>query len=74
LLRAYASRIDKRKASFMICQSCYWCASLFSADEDFPRYPQCRNQIVDSLPIFDKEFHTIELKENGNVELWFGSE
>ncbi len=34
---------------------------------------QCKNEAVDSLPIFDNEFYKIELQGNGNVELMFES-
>jgi hypothetical protein len=34
---------------------------------------QCKNEVVDSLPIFDDEFYKVELRGNGNVELRFES-
>jgi len=34
---------------------------------------QCKNGIVDSLPISDDEFYKIEFWDNGNVELIFES-
>jgi hypothetical protein len=53
--RLYRSK--SRKANFIICQLCYWCASCLKADNDFPRCKCCRNQIVDALPISDEEFY-----------------
>jgi hypothetical protein len=50
---------DKMKlANFVICQTCFWCASCFKAYEDFPGCKICTNpkETVDSLPIFEKEF------------------
>lgn len=73
LLSAYASKCDRRKANFVICQSCFWCASCLKADYVFPMCVQCKSAAVDSLPIFDGEFYEVELLENGNVELMFGS-
>ena len=63
----------KCKANFIICPSCFWCASCLKADYIFQVCLQCRNKIVDSLPISDNEFYKIELWDNGNVELVFES-
>lgn len=70
-LKLYRCRM--RKANFIICPSCFWCASCLKADYVFPMCLQCKNGIVDSLPISDDEFYKIEFWDNGNVELIFES-
>lgn len=72
-LPVYAKKIDRRKASFIICTSCYGCASCLNADYTFPRCLQCRDGIVDALSISDDDFYKVEFRENGNVELTFES-
>lgn len=61
------------KADFIICKSCYWCASCLKADYVFETCLHCKSGIVDSLPISDDEFYKIEFWDNGNVELIFES-
>lgn len=70
LLELY--RDGMRKANFVICPDCFWCASCLKAEYNFPMRLQCKNAVVDSLPISDGEFYRVEFWKNGNVELVFG--
>jgi len=74
LLQLYCGRIRRVRAHFVICQSCFWCASCFKAEYDFPKCPSCSYDAVDSLPIFEKEFFRMKVWHNGNLELEFGEE
>jgi hypothetical protein len=43
--------IDKR-VDFLLCPSCFWCASYFSSGEVlFIRCPMCYNNRIDQLPV-----------------------
>lgn len=67
--RKYRDRV--KKASFVLCQSCYWCATCFLADDGFPRCPACGSDVIDSIPISESEFYSVSVAGNGNVELRF---
>lgn len=73
LAQVYAKKVDTRKATFVICQDCFWCASCFKANDSFRRCPLCRNESIDSLPIFGDEYYKVELSMNRNVELTFAA-
>lgn len=73
LAQVYARKVDARKATFVICQDCFWCASCFRVYDSFLRCPLCRNDSIDSLPIFGDEYYKVELSPNGNVELRFAA-
>lgn len=74
LAQVYARKVDNRKATFLICQDCFWCASCFKADGNFRMCPLCRNGSIDSLPIFSNEYYRMELSANRNVELHFAAD
>lgn len=59
LLKLYRNKI--KRATFIICQSCYWCVSCLKAYDNFPICPYCVNKVVDSIPISDKEFYRMEI-------------
>jgi hypothetical protein len=43
--------IDKR-VDFLLCPSCFWCASYFNSGEvSFIRCPMCHNNHIDQLPV-----------------------
>ena len=47
--------IDKR-IDFLLCPSCFWCASFFNFDElSFNRCPNCHNGLINQLLINNKE-------------------
>jgi hypothetical protein len=40
--------------SFLICQSCFWCASYFNLIElTIINCPQCHSKIIEQLPVSD---------------------
>ena len=55
-----------------MCPSCYWCATYFIADDDFPKCPTCGSVVIDSIPISESEFYKVNVTGNGSVELRFG--
>jgi hypothetical protein len=68
--REYEQKV--RKASFVLCPSCYWCATYFATvDDKFPECPVCRSVVIDSIQISESEFYHVNITENGNVELRF---
>ena len=45
-----SERSDKRLLHFLICESCFWCASYIRRDASTIKCPSC-NCIVESMPI-----------------------
>jgi hypothetical protein len=68
-VNGYRKRVQK--ANFVICSSCFWCATYFVAGNEFPRCPACGDSAIDSLPISENEFYKVGISDR-NVELSFG--
>jgi len=61
---------------FMICQTCFWCASyidIMANMEDFPykACPACNDNRIESLPISDNERYHFDYTITRGVELEF---
>jgi hypothetical protein len=65
-----AKKPAARKANFVICQDCFWCASCFKQDS-LPACPACRSRNIDPLPIFEGEHYRLEISERRSVNLMF---
>jgi hypothetical protein len=57
--------------NFLLCQSCFWCASYFNYSEVVPRCPACDSINIESLPISNSEFYTFSHDRNRGVTLEF---
>lgn len=68
----YERKTDRRKATFVICQDCFWCVSCFKVDRELQYCHACRSGNIDSLPVFADEFFNLNI-DRGNVELAFDS-
>jgi hypothetical protein len=60
------SRID-----FLLCSSCFWCASYFNYTEVVTRCPTCDSNNIESLPISNGEFYAFSYDRNRGVTLEF---
>ena len=56
---------------FLLCSSCYWCASYFNYSKVATRCPTCDNDNVESLPISIDELYTFSHDGNRGVTLEF---
>jgi hypothetical protein len=45
---------------FLLCGSCYWCASYLNLGGRVETCPSCMNGKVESMPISDNEIYTLE--------------
>ena len=43
------------EVSFLICRSCFWCASCLSPDSTFTKCPSCTEGNIESIPIAENE-------------------
>jgi hypothetical protein len=56
---------------FLLCQSCFWCASYFNYSEGVTSCPTCESNSIESLPISNSEFYTFNHDMNHGVTLEF---
>ena len=56
---------------FLLCQSCFWCASYYNYSEVVTRCPTCDSNSIESLPISNSEFYTFNHDRNRGVTLEF---
>jgi hypothetical protein len=55
---------------FVLCGSCYWCASSFRSDA-FAACPSCRNEELDLMPISTDENYVFDYDEKRGIVLDF---
>jgi hypothetical protein len=58
---------------FLLCGSCYWCASSISLLGTVEICPSCMNGKVESMPLSDKEIYTFRYDSIRGVTLAFKS-
>jgi hypothetical protein len=44
---------------FLLCSSCFWCASCLSPDSTFTECPSCSHGNIESIPIAENENYRI---------------
>ena len=59
---------------FLLCGSCYWCASSISLLGTVEICPSCMNGRVESMPLSDKEIYTFRYDAIRGVTLEFRTE
>jgi hypothetical protein len=59
------------RVDFVLCPSCFWCASYFDYAEVVTRCPTCDSNNIESLPISDGEFYAFSYDRNRGVTLEF---
>lgn len=61
-----------RRTYFLLCNSCFWCASYIDVDKRvITDWPCCNNAKLESMPISDKEVYKFEYHPNRGVTLEF---
>ena len=70
-----AARKDERKFFFMICNSCFWCASVFklhlSKYRDIFSCPVCKGNKIETLPLAANKMYNLKLRESSRMVLDF---
>jgi hypothetical protein len=64
---------NDERVDFLLCPSCFWCASYFNYGEVATRCPTCGNDNVESLPISNGEFYTFSHNRNRGITLEFSN-
>jgi hypothetical protein len=59
-------------AQFLICNSCFWCASYISHSPDYvENCPACRSDRIEAIPLSQKESYKIYMDgSNISMEFW----
>jgi hypothetical protein len=55
-------------AEFIICNSCYWCASVL-LHYGLPRCPSCNSKMIELIPISQNEFYRLNVDKQ-SIEFW----
>jgi hypothetical protein len=63
--------IDRRLSRFVICNSCFWCATDISGRESITACPACASQALESIALESKEKFTFNLDSKRGVSLAF---
>ena len=50
----------RRQIDFLICKTCYWCASDIGSKPMFTECPSCNSVEVESMPIAHKELYKFD--------------
>jgi len=58
-------------ATFLICNSCLWCASWLDGDNSIQRCPTCTSEKLELIPIGETEAYRMNIDGNGvSMEFW----
>ena len=57
---------------FMLCETCYWCATYFDKTKVIDKCPTCSAAVLSSFPIMPDESFTFSYDTKRGVELDFG--
>jgi hypothetical protein len=58
---------------FLLCNTCYWCASDIGSKSKFTKCPSCNSVEVESLPISDKESYKFDHQPKRGITLEFSN-
>ena len=59
------------EVSFLICRSCFWCASCLSPESTFAKCPSCVEENIESLPIAENEDYRFKVDLKRGITLEF---
>ena len=59
-------------AQFLICNSCFWCASYISHNPSyFENCPACKSYRIEAIPISQREAYKVNMDgSNISMEFW----
>ena len=62
-----------RQIHFLLCNTCYWCASDIGSKSKFTKCPSCNSLQVESMPIAKNELYKFDHHPKGGVTLEFSN-
>lgn len=60
-----------RGIQFLICESCFWCASILEDGALISRCPCCKSNMLESIPITTGESYKFDYNTKSGVTLEF---
>jgi hypothetical protein len=71
---AYHHHYSQASILLQLCQSCFWCASVFDQLRVFHRCPACLGEgTIDSMPLAKDESYTYDYNDKTGIILSFKS-
>jgi rubrerythrin len=58
---------------FLICISCFWCASYLKNDNTFSKCPMCKEGIIDRISLEEDEFYRFNHSMTIGIEMEFSN-
>ncbi|HXX97300.1 MAG TPA: hypothetical protein VEL11_09320 [Candidatus Bathyarchaeia archaeon] len=62
-----------RQIHFLLCKTCYWCASDIGSKSMLTECPSCNSVEVESMPLSDKELYKFGYHPKRGVTLEFSN-
>jgi hypothetical protein len=62
-----------RQMHFLLCNTCYWCASDIGSESMLTECPSCNSVEVESMPLSDKELYKFNYHPKRGVTLEFSN-
>jgi hypothetical protein len=62
---------DHKGLNFILCPSCFWCASCLSPESTFTKCPYCNEGNIESLPIAENENYTFSYDIKRGIAIEF---
>jgi hypothetical protein len=62
-----------RQIHFLLCNTCYWCASDIGSKPKFTECPSCNSIEVESMPIAHKELYKFDYHPKRGITLEFSN-
>jgi hypothetical protein len=64
--------IDTDKGvNFLLCPSCFWCASCLPPDSSFAKCPSCSERNIESIPIAENENYRFDNDKKRGITMEF---
>jgi hypothetical protein len=57
--------------NFLLCPSCFWCASCLSPDSSFTKCPSCIEGDIESIPIAENENYRFRNDKKRGITMEF---
>jgi hypothetical protein len=65
--------MPSHRKQFLICESCFWCASILRGSTLVGRCPCCKSSMLESIPIATGESYRFDYSMKRGVMLDFAS-
>ena len=62
---------NSNERNFLICKSCFWCASFLNKYRTFNACPTCMNSELELMPISINEIYTFDYDPSKGITLEF---